>query len=190
MTSALSKKTVTSKRRWKVYAAAAVLAALTPSLTMAAPPDSGGSIVASVTVADQVCVLIAQTAIDNGLDFGVLGFDAAATSDAYAITSCSTGGQDLFGSGTNAATSNGQTRWTLVDGSGPRVTDQFSVSAALGAGTPAWLASDAASVVGSIGAAAEVSASHQLLTPPAGSAGAGETLTFELTWVAALSLGG
>ena len=188
MTSSASKTTGTSRSRWKPLGAAAVVAALVPVLSGAADDDSGGSIVASVTVADQVCVLIAQTAIDDGLDFGVLGFDDAATSDAYAITSCSTGEQDLFGSGTDAVTADEQAGWTLVDGAGPRATDQFSVSAALDAGSPAWLASDAATVVGTVGAAGEVSASHQLLTPPAGSVGAGETLTFELTWVAALSL--
>jgi hypothetical protein len=149
--------------------------------------QEGGTVIARVTVADQLCLLIDEGALDEGLDFGVLDFAGAATSEPYTLESCSTGPQELFGSGTDA-TSGGETTvsWTLIDGSGTRALDEFSVSAALDSGPAVWLSGGSVASVGTLGAAAIADASHELLTPPVGSAGAGETFTFELTWTATL----
>jgi type 1 fimbria pilin len=154
----------------------------------AAAQQDGGTVSARVTVADQLCLLIDEAALETGLDFGVLDFDGSATSSPYNLESCSTGSQELFGSGTDAANDpvDPSVTWSLVDGAGARSLDEFSVSAALDGGGAVWLPSDGVASVGTLDAAASAAATHQLLTPPAGSAGAGETLTFELTWTAAL----
>jgi hypothetical protein len=118
----------------------------------------------------------------------VLDFGGAATSSSpYALESCSTGVQELFGSGTDA-TSGGvpAVSWALVDGAGTRAVKEFSVSAAVDEGPAVWLSGGGVASVGTLGAGATGAATHELLTPPAGSAGAGETFTFELTWTATL----
>jgi hypothetical protein len=165
----------------------AAAALLTAASLPAAAQQDGGTVTARVTVADQLCLLVDEVALNDGLDFGVLDFGGSATSAPYTLESCSTGLQELFGSGTDA-TSGGTppVAWSLVDGSGTRAANQFSVSAAVAEGPAVWLSGGGASSVGTLGAGATAAATHALLTPPSGSTGAGETFTFELTWTATL----
>jgi hypothetical protein len=150
-------------------------------LPAGAQEQDGGTITATVTVADQVCLLVGA----ESLDFGVLDFGDSGSSAPYTVESCSTGGQELFASGTDAANAEASVAWTLVDGGGQRAPDEFSVDADLVGVGSAWLTPAAASV-GVIGPGVQADAAHQLLTPPVGSAGAGETLSFELIWLAVL----
>jgi photosystem II stability/assembly factor-like uncharacterized protein len=149
------------------------------------PPADTGTITAEVTIAeapDEVCVLLEVDA----LDLGVLDFGASATSAPYTVTSCSTGEQELLALASDAVTGEGGPSWTLVDGAGPRASDQFSVDARLRDIGTARLTTSSR-VVGTLAGEQAASATHELLMPPAGSAGAGQTFTFDVVWTATLA---
>jgi hypothetical protein len=172
---------VRGRLRRLLVAVVAVVGLVALGLPAGAQEQDGGTITATVTVADQVCLLVgAET-----LDFGVLDFDGSGSSTPYTVESCSTAGQELFASGTDAANEDASVAWTLVAGDGQRAADEFSVDADLAGIGSSWL-TPLAATVGVIGPGAQTDAVHELFTPPVGSAGAGETLSFELIWLAVL----
>lgn len=161
-----------------------VLVVAAGAVPAAAAESSGGTVPAQVTMADpvEVCLLIDTSGLEEGtLDFGVLEFGADATSAAYSVESCADGDQQLFANGTDA--SGVDAAWSLVDGAGSRDQDEFSISAELAGLDALWLTTDP-SPVGVLGSGEAAIASHQLWTPPAGSSGAGQTLTFDVQWLA------
>jgi hypothetical protein len=166
---------------------AVALAMVLIALPSGAEAQPAGSVEVSVTVAEpvEVCLLIDAGVLDAGLDFGVLELGGTATSTAYGLESCSTGTQELLAAGTDAANAAATVAWALVDGTSGQAIDQFSVDASLTGSGNSWLTADARTV-GELGAGASASAAHRLVVAPAGSAGAGQTLTFELTWLAVL----
>jgi hypothetical protein len=154
------------------------------AVPVGAEEPSGGTVPAQVTMADavEVCLLVETGGLDEGtLDFGVLEFGASATSDPYDVVSCADGDQQVLASGTDAAGVDAD--WSLVDDGVTRGLDEFSVSAQLAGVGDMWLASEPA-LVGVLGAGDSAVASHELLVPPAGSSGAGQTLSFEVQWIA------
>jgi photosystem II stability/assembly factor-like uncharacterized protein len=170
-----------SVRVWvATFAAGSLLAAALP----AAAQEDGGTVTAEVTIAeaDEACVLLSVAT----LDFGVLDFDDTAVSDPYTVSSCSTGSQQLFAAGTDATTAGADPIvWELVDDTGPPGLDRFAVDADLaGVGTASLIT--APTLIGTLGANASADAGHQLVMPPAGSTGAGQTLSFDIVWTAVL----
>lgn len=142
---------------------------------------SAGSLTATVTVAapTEACLLLTAST----LDFGTLDFGASATSPAYDLVSCSTEAQDLFAHASDATSE--ASLWTLT--APPRAEDQFSVDAATLEAAREWLTSDALPM-GIIEAEATAPGqNHVLEMPPAGSSGAGETMSFDIIWTAVLS---
>jgi photosystem II stability/assembly factor-like uncharacterized protein len=145
--------------------------------------EDGGTVSAEVTMQPprEVCLLLST----NSLNFGVLDFADGATSDAYTITSCSVGDQDLFAYGTGA-TGDGDpaASWALIDAASLGV-NEFSVDAVVtGVGSaPLTVASTA---VGVLDAGQSAAAEHTLIMPPQGSSGAGQTLNFDLVWTASV----
>jgi hypothetical protein len=166
---------------------ATALAIVFIAMPSGAAAQPAGSVEVSVTVAEpvEVCLLIDAGVLEAGLDFGVLELGDTATSTAYGLESCSTGTQELLAAGTDAANAAATVAWALVDGASGRATEQFSVDATMAGLGTSWLTADARTV-GELGAGASASAAHRLVVAPAGSTGAGQTLTFELTWLAVL----
>jgi hypothetical protein len=154
------------------------------AVPVGAEEPSGGTVPAQVTMADpvEVCVVVDTGGLADGmLDFGVLEFGGSAVSASYGVESCADGDQQVFASGTGAV--GVDAGWLLVDGVGTRGLDEFSVSAELAGLGGVWLGLDPA-LVGVLGAGETAVASHELLVPPAGSSGAGQTLSFEVQWIA------
>jgi photosystem II stability/assembly factor-like uncharacterized protein len=146
--------------------------------------QEGGSVPAQVTMeqAEEVCVLIGVAE----LDFGTLDFDASADSDQYTVESCSTADQELYAHATGASGDGvPPAQWGLVDGAGDRQIDEFAVDAELVEIGDSWLGA-APVAVGMLPASASAQAGHQLVMPPAGSAGAGQTFSFDIVWTATL----
>jgi photosystem II stability/assembly factor-like uncharacterized protein len=180
-------KTRPAPRSVRLWVATVATGSLLAGALPAVAQEDGGTLTAEVTIAeaDEACLLLS---VDT-LDFGMLDFDDAASSDPYTVSSCSTGGQELYASGTDA-TGDGATPagWSLGNDPDQRGVDQFAVDAALdGVGT-AWLATDP-TLIGALAAGASAPAVHELVLPPAGSAGAGQTMSFDLLWTAVLGAG-
>jgi alpha-tubulin suppressor-like RCC1 family protein len=156
------------------------------SLALVATPASA-SLTATVTVAEppevpEACLLLSTAT----LDYGTLDLGASGTSPAYTVTSCSTAAQDLFSHATDAANADGSVTWALT--APPRNEDEFSVDANLLDDTGSVWLTAAASPMGSLAAEAEADGrAHLLEMPPAGSQGAGETMSFDVVWTAVIA---
>jgi photosystem II stability/assembly factor-like uncharacterized protein len=173
-----------SERRGRLLLGLLAAVGLLLAGSVPAVGQEGGTVSAQVTMAqaDEICVLIGVAE----LDFGTLGFDAGADSDRYAVESCSTADQQLYAQATDAS-GDGEpvAQWGLVEGAGVRQTDEFAVDAELEGIGDAWLGVTPA-VIGTLPAGTTTQAGHQLVMAPAGSSGAGQSMTFDITWTATL----
>jgi hypothetical protein len=130
---------------------------------------------------EEACLLLDTASIDFGtLDFGVTG----TASPEYTVTSCSVAAQDLWVHGTDAANANGSAGWSLL----PQMpgVDEFAVTG----NVPefrSFVLTTAAQQLGEFASEqAHGGINHRLFMPAAGSAGAGQTMSFDIVWTASL----
>lgn len=164
------------------HAGVAALAAVILLLPgVAAAQTESASVTATVTVNDpiEVCIILRATSID----FGVLEFGETATSEPYQVTSCSKGDQRLYAETSNATSADEEVVWTAAD---QPWDNYFAVDAALDEADPVLLSGDPA-YVAPLRAEMNAEATHTFHAPDRGSDGAGEPMTFQLTWTGALA---
>jgi photosystem II stability/assembly factor-like uncharacterized protein len=166
----------------------AVLVGLVLVVGVLAPGTAGAqgeseSVTAMVSVAApaEACILISQDTVDFGeVQFG----QSASSAPDYDVTSCSEADQSVYAATSHAKGTASEVSWQPTPGPLTGV-DLFAVDAALGGQAALWLGLDPAPVA-PLAAGAAGQAAHTLVAPTPGSAGAGEQLSFELTWIATL----
>jgi photosystem II stability/assembly factor-like uncharacterized protein len=140
-----------------------------------------GSVTATVSVAApaEACILISQETVDFGeVQFG----QSASSAPDYDVVSCSAADQSVYAATSHAKGTASAVSWQPTPGPLTGV-NLFAVDAALDGQAPVWLGTDPAPVA-PLAAGAAGQAAHTLVAPTPGSAGAGEELSFELTWIA------
>lgn len=166
----------------------AVAAMVAGTLAIPAVAADNGTVTATVTVteatAPEACVLIDTLVIDFGtLDFGQR-IDGVTDPGApvLTITSCSDADQELFVRGTDAVNGGATVSWALSDTpGGPNV---FGVGVA--AGLASVPVTTTTTFLTELAPRAEQAVQTGLFMPESGD-GAGEQMSFDIVWTAALS---
>jgi hypothetical protein len=174
-------------RRWHTSVAVlAVMMMLLPG--SAAAQDGSGAVTATVTVIEPVeaCVLLSVTSID----FGTLVFGERTAGIAYDVESCSLGEQLMYAATSSASNAGETVAWEPILSEDTEI-DRFAVSAAFErrdtrSERDQVLLSTEPARVETLAAGAKRQAAHRFYAPQPGSAGAGEAMTFQLTWFGVL----
>jgi hypothetical protein len=158
----------------------ALFAALFALSGVASAADSG-SVTATVTItAPEACIVVHATEVD----FEELAFGASKTSHYYDVESCSEAQQDLYAATSVASNADETVTWTPVADSTTGV-GEFAVNAGRIVGNKPWLQEEPVLVDGWVpGQRAPVV--HQFNAPQRGTAGAGQLMSFQLTWTGVL----
>jgi hypothetical protein len=162
----------------------AVVAVVGPLTAVPAFSQDNGTVPATVTVAAP-CLTVSQT---TAVDYGVVGFNNAASASLGTVTNCSTGSaQSLRVRGTDA-TSTGSTTWQLGGSNCATPTlNTYEHRLSLDNGTALngrYLSTTDYVVPTSMPASASWSASGMLEMPCSGSDGQGKTYNFSVIFTA------
>jgi hypothetical protein len=174
----------------KITAAFAGLAVAAGSLVLSALPALGansGTVNAKVTVSAP-CLTIDWVS-GTGLDFGTLAFgDALGRVGYFKVTNCAPGAENVSARGTDAASATSTASWSLL-GSAPACpstgANKYALSTFLPQGaTPITFLTSADKPFATGLAPGSYDAGVSIHMPCSGSAGAGETMNFQVIYTA------